>query len=215
MKVPGTDMRTNLQILTEEGTITAVVEPEKKITAAYQNMRAIPNVLVDNYAEWVEVLDLSHNKLRDISCLGEMQNLHTLILDHNLIVSTTVFPKLPRLRVLWLNFNLISEVALFIPALSRSCPNLRYLSLMGNLAAPVITDNATSEAQDIYRQYVISHFDHLRYLDDQPVAVIERIKCVKEEPSFLELLRGDMRDMFHDIREALNIKIPRKLNAIV
>ncbi|CAL1263732.1 unnamed protein product [Larinioides sclopetarius] len=151
MKVSAKDMRTNLQILTDEGTITAVVEPEKKITAAYQNMRAIPNVLMDNYSEWVEVLDLSHNKLRDVSSLVEMKNLHTLILDHNLIVSTTVLPRLPRLRVLWLNFNLISEVSLFIPPLARSCPNLRYLSLMGNLAAPIISDPATSEAQGIYR----------------------------------------------------------------
>ncbi|GBM21401.1 hypothetical protein AVEN_264834-1 [Araneus ventricosus] len=66
-----------------------------------------------------------------------------------------------------------------------------------------------------YKQYVIGHFDRLRYLDDQPVATIERIKCVKEEPSFMELLREDMRDMFHDIRGVLKIKVNRKLNAIV
>ncbi|CAL1263735.1 unnamed protein product [Larinioides sclopetarius] len=64
-------------------------------------------------------------------------------------------------------------------------------------------------------QYVIGHFDHLRYLDDQPVATIERIKCVKTEPSFMDLLREDLHDIIHDIRGALKIKVDRKLNNIV
>ncbi|GIX98668.1 uncharacterized protein CEXT_264651 [Caerostris extrusa] len=141
-------MITNLQIMTEEGTICAVLEPENRISAAYQNMRVIPHVLTENYGEWVQVLDLSHNKLRDVSRLREIQNLHTLIMDHNLIVSTTVFPRLPSLRVLWLNFNLISDVTLFVPALARSCPNLRYLSLMGNIASPFVSSGS---AQESYR----------------------------------------------------------------
>ncbi|GFT71406.1 uncharacterized protein TNCV_970821 [Trichonephila clavipes] len=87
----------------------------------------------------------------DISPLKEMPNLHTLILDHNLIVSTTVFPKLPSLQVLWLNFNLISDVSLFIPPLSRSCPNLRHLSLMGNMASPIVERNSSDRALETYR----------------------------------------------------------------
>ncbi|GFT27335.1 uncharacterized protein NPIL_312121 [Nephila pilipes] len=144
-------MITNVQILTEEGSLTAVVEPEKRISAVYQNMRSIPNVITEHYGQWVEILDMSHNKLRDVSPLKEMPNLHTLILDHNLIVSTTVFPKLTSLRVLWLNFNLISDVTLFIPPLSRSCPNLRYLSLMGNMASPIGERSSSDEGQDTYR----------------------------------------------------------------
>ncbi|GFQ69113.1 uncharacterized protein TNCT_169251 [Trichonephila clavata] len=152
MKILPQAMITNVQILTEDSNcLTAVVEPEKRISAVYQNMRSIPNVITDYYGQWVEVLDLSHNKLRDVSPLKEMPNLHTLILDHNLIVSTTVFPRLPSLQVLWLNFNLISDVSRFIPPLSRSCPNLRHLSLMGNMASPIVERNSSDRAQETYR----------------------------------------------------------------
>ncbi|GFV39926.1 uncharacterized protein TNCV_1808381 [Trichonephila clavipes] len=66
MKILPKAMITNVQILTEDGSLTAVVEPEKRISAVYQNMRSIPNVITEHYGQWVEVLDLSHNKLSQI-----------------------------------------------------------------------------------------------------------------------------------------------------
>lgn len=58
-------MFTNIQILSEDGELFhAVVDPDKRITAAYQNLRRIPNALIDHYGHWVETLDFSHNKLR-------------------------------------------------------------------------------------------------------------------------------------------------------
>lgn len=58
-------MFTNIQILTDYGeVIHATVDPEKRIIAAYQNLRKVPNALLDNFGHWVEILDLSHNKLR-------------------------------------------------------------------------------------------------------------------------------------------------------
>ncbi|KAG8195402.1 hypothetical protein JTE90_001414 [Oedothorax gibbosus] len=148
MKLLVMGMTTNVQILTEDGTVTAVVEPENRISAAYQNMRSIPMTLMENYGDWIQVLDLSHNKLRDVGPLKYVPNLHTLILDHNLISSTTLFPRLPSLQVLWLHFNLVYDAALFVPPLARSCPVLRHLSLMGNMAAPITHKGAASAKEE-------------------------------------------------------------------
>lgn len=58
-------MITNVQILTDdEEVFNATVEPDKKITVAYQNLRKIPHALINVYGQWVEILDLSHNNLR-------------------------------------------------------------------------------------------------------------------------------------------------------
>ncbi|KFM77449.1 Leucine-rich repeat-containing protein, partial [Stegodyphus mimosarum] len=143
-------MITNIQIMVDEGNIVRlVVDREKKITAAYQSLRTIPHTLADCYGHWVEVLDLSHNMIRDVSGLRSLDRIHTLILDHNLLDSTSEFPRLSSLRVLWLNHNLISDLRIFIPALAFSCPNLQYLSLMGNTAAPA-TFRDESESEQKY-----------------------------------------------------------------
>ena len=58
-------MFTNIQILTDGSeVIHARIDQEKRIIAAYQNLRRIPSALIDNFGHWVEILDLSHNKLR-------------------------------------------------------------------------------------------------------------------------------------------------------
>ncbi|GIY84721.1 hypothetical protein CDAR_310591 [Caerostris darwini] len=66
------------------------------------------------------------------------------------------------------------------------------------------------------REYVIGHFEHLRYLDDKPVAALERNKYVRmEEPSFMEDLKDTVENFFHDITSSLVVKVNKKFNSIV
>lgn len=73
---------------------------------------------------------------RNLQFLAEFENLTSLNLDHNDIDDHTVFPHMPKLQLLWLNHNNIEELYPFIKNLYESMPNLRYLCLMGNKAAP-------------------------------------------------------------------------------
>lgn len=73
---------------------------------------------------------------RRLQFLGEFENLTSLIMDHNNVDSHTILPVMPKLKLLWLNHNCIKDLFPFIKNLYSSVPNLRYLSLMGNKAAP-------------------------------------------------------------------------------
>lgn len=73
---------------------------------------------------------------RNLQFLSEFENLTSLNLDHNMIDDVTVFPYMPNLELLWLNHNRILNLFPFIKNLYTSVPNLKYLCLMGNVAAP-------------------------------------------------------------------------------
>lgn len=66
----------------------------------------------------------------------EFKELTSLICDHNNITSTSFIPFMPNLELLWLNHCKIAELYPWAQRLRHSCPNLKYLSLMGNPAAP-------------------------------------------------------------------------------
>lgn len=68
--------------------------------------------------------------------LANFDNLTSLNLDHNRIDENTVFPYMPTLELLWLNNNNVQSLYPFVKNLHRSVPNLKYLSIMGNNAAP-------------------------------------------------------------------------------
>ncbi|XP_015927086.1 leucine-rich melanocyte differentiation-associated protein [Parasteatoda tepidariorum] len=207
-----TNFTTNVEIITSDGVVkTLIVDQERKITGAYQNFRNIPGALVACYGQWVEVLDLSHNKLRDVRRLRSMTQLQTLILDHNLIVSTTLFPKLLNLKVLSLNYNLISDIQLFIPPLARACPNIQHLSLMGNLASVSSVAPTSEKEQEEYRNFVVSHFEHLQHLDDQPVSTLERVRNEKRELTLKEKFLNEISD----IKTACEIRLQRSLSSTI
>ncbi|XP_076354808.1 leucine-rich melanocyte differentiation-associated protein-like [Tachypleus tridentatus] len=137
--------------------------------------------------ECVEILDLSHNEISDVSFLTGFQRLRTVVLDHNLVGSNTVFPYLPRLHMLWLNYNLIVDFSTFIPVLARSCPALNILSLVGNDAAPSYFNGKTLEENLKYRYRVICLFPQLYRLDDQDVTTSERQAARTQNDKILSL----------------------------
>ncbi|GFR28304.1 hypothetical protein TNCT_85631 [Trichonephila clavata] len=65
------------------------------------------------------------------------------------------------------------------------------------------------------RKYVLCHFMELRYLDDKPVAAIERISRPKRETTLMEDLMDDVQNFFHDVTNSVMVKVNRKFNSIV
>lgn len=63
----------------------------------------------------------------------------------------------------------ITELYPWAQRLQHSCPNLKYLSLMGNPAAPSYLNGGNFYEYLQYRLFVISLFPNLLHLDDKAV----------------------------------------------
>ncbi|XP_067013253.1 leucine-rich melanocyte differentiation-associated protein [Anabrus simplex] len=159
-----------LVYVNNRGDDASYITAENKIlTLAYENLEEIPLNLVYNFGSSVSTLDISHNQFRCLDFLTQFDNLTSLILDHNVVDSSTAFPSMPSLRLLWLNHNKVASLYPFIRNLHNSCPNLRYLSLMGNTAAPSYLNGGSFYEYLQYRLFVISWFPDLKHLDDRAV----------------------------------------------
>ena len=103
---------------------------------------------------------------------------------------------MPKLQLLWLNNNNITELYPFVKNLYDSVPNLRYLCLMGNKAAPSYLNGGTfydylqyrlvyffllrvplCYIRFIRRLFVISWFPRLIHLDDREVTQEQRLEA--------------------------------------
>jgi hypothetical protein len=78
------------------------------------------------------------------------------------------------LHTLWINHNQIMNLSVFIQALTTHCPQLKYLSMMNNPAAPSFFNGGSYKQYVDYRHYVISQLPHLIMLDDRQVSLEER-----------------------------------------
>ncbi|XP_058794637.1 leucine-rich melanocyte differentiation-associated protein-like [Phymastichus coffea] len=148
------------------------------LSLAFENLFHMPYDIIENYGTKIQTLDISHNKFgRNLHFLAEFENLHSLILDHNNIDALSVFPFMPTLELLWLNGNKIEELYPFLKNLYKSFPNLRFLSLMGNKAAPSYFNGGSFYDYLQYRLFVISWFPHLEHLDDRTVTPEQRVEA--------------------------------------
>ncbi|XP_064644980.1 leucine-rich melanocyte differentiation-associated protein-like isoform X2 [Lineus longissimus] len=150
------------------------VKAPKRFSLAYQNVTEIPEKVMKTYGGTLEELDLTHNSFSDFRFLMDLPCLTTLILDHNHIESHVKFPSLQSLHTLWMNHNDIANLGVIIKTLSTYFPNLRYLSLMNNPAAPSYFNGGTLIQYTDYRQYLISQLPKLEALDDQPISKDDR-----------------------------------------
>lgn len=149
-------------------------EDDQRLTLAYENLEDLPYNLIECFAGFVKTLDLSHNRFKNMDFLPRFVGLSAIILDHNQISSNIVFPHLPNVTLLWLNHNRITKLHPFIKKLRSSFPGLRYLSLMGNEAAPSYLNGGTVYEYLQYRLFVISWFTNLIHLDDCAVTRDQR-----------------------------------------
>ncbi|XP_078341603.1 leucine-rich melanocyte differentiation-associated protein-like [Crassostrea virginica] len=141
---------------------------------AYQDLESIPEGLAKDEGETLEEIDLTHNRISDLRFLIDFPKLTCLVLDHNNIESHVKIASAPRLQTLWVNHNKITNLGLFISTLCKSCPNIKFLSMMNNEAAPSYFNGGTYQQYADYRHFVIAHFPKLEVLDDKKIEDDER-----------------------------------------
>jgi hypothetical protein len=137
-------------------------------------LNSIPERLLPNDKHIIEYLDLTENNLDDLRFLIELPNLRTLIIDKNRINSNVKIPRLDMLHTIWINENQIANLSVFIQTLATQCPQLKYLSMMKNPAAPSFFNGGSYKQYEDYRHYVISQLPRLIMLDDRQVSLEER-----------------------------------------
>ncbi|XP_066589970.1 leucine-rich melanocyte differentiation-associated protein-like isoform X2 [Prorops nasuta] len=151
------------------------VDCTDSLSLAFESLLFMPLDIIDSYANTIHTLDISHNKFsRNLHFLSEFENLTSLNLDHNNIDAYSLLPYMPKLQLLWLNHNNIDDLYPFIKNLYQSTPNLRYLCLMGNKAAPSYLNGGTFYDYLQYRLFVISWFPRLIHLDDRIITPEQR-----------------------------------------
>ncbi|XP_051159612.1 leucine-rich melanocyte differentiation-associated protein-like isoform X1 [Leptopilina boulardi] len=152
----------------------------ESLSLAFESLFHMPYDIIENYANSINTLDISHNKFsRNLQFLSEFENLTSLNLDHNNIDSFTIFPYMPKLQLLWINHNQIDDLFPFIKSLYESLPNLRYLCLMGNKAAPSYLNGGSFYDYLQYRLVVISWFPRLIHLDDRIITDEQRLEATR------------------------------------
>lgn len=161
-----------------------------RLTLAYEKLYDVPKTVIEQFADSVTVLDVSHNKLRNLDFVGNFKNITSIIADDNLITEKCFLPSLPGLRLLWLNHCRISSLFPWMCKLQESCPNLEHLCLMGNPAAPSFLNDGTFYEYLQYRLYVISLLRHLVHLDDRRVSEdeIQQAKQLYKKPLLTRIL---------------------------
>ncbi|CAB3235323.1 unnamed protein product [Arctia plantaginis] len=164
-------------IITSVDTSAENSDSDSRLTLAYENLYEIPKTIVERFADHIKYLDLSHNKITNLDSLVYFKNLTSLIADSNPITEDCNLPPLPKLELLWLNRCKIASLYPWVGKLKESCPNLQYLSLMGNPAAPSYFNGGTFYEYLQYRLFVISQFPSLTHLDDRRVTEDQRLEA--------------------------------------
>ncbi|KAH8313800.1 hypothetical protein KR067_012081, partial [Drosophila pandora] len=137
------------------------------------NLKTLPLKLVKKHSGHIELLDLSHNCIKDLSWLTEFEQLRHLVLDSNRMHEAhlrTLTRPLPQLEVLMLNKNEFSDLPTTIRLIKRLFPNLQYLSLHGN---PICPDGLELQPfsgylrydYQYYSNYIAQSLSKLKFLD--------------------------------------------------
>lgn len=58
---------------------------------------------------------------------------------------------MPKLQTLWVNKNSITNLSIFIEKVASSFPDLRYLSMLDNAAAPSYFNGGSKQEYEDYR----------------------------------------------------------------
>lgn len=205
-------------------------EADQALSLAFENLFHMPFDIVETYASTISTLDISYNKFsRNLQFLAEFDNMTSLNLDHNDVDTYSVFPPLPKLQLLWLNHNKIDDLYPFIKNLHSSVPNLRYLCIMGNKAAPSYLNGGTFYEYLQSRLFVISWFPHLVHLDDRAVTAEQRSEARRlfkrplldqiagntQVPECLKHLHNKMSNIFSKPSLPVTSKVPKGPNFVI
>jgi hypothetical protein len=145
------------------------------LSLGFREMRGgVPSLWVEKFRRTTRELDVSSNDLSNLDWLAPLApQLTSFVADSNHLSDNVVWPPLPHLRVLSLNRNQFSDLNALLDSLEESCPQLQYLSLVGNGCCPFFSD-AYRGTYRLYRLTVIRRLPHLRDLDSSKVSPEER-----------------------------------------
>jgi hypothetical protein len=157
---------------------------DNKLSAVSQGIRSLLELpeSITSQSPSIKGADFSFNDITDLKGLDKFRNLETLILDNNKVSSLEFLPDLPRLNTLWLNKNELMDIEAVLSAVSKQCPRLTYLSLLGNpCCANELNGNAFAEYTRL-RLYICYRIPTLKFLDAMPVTEEERAESKKQGP---------------------------------
>ncbi|XP_059932947.1 leucine-rich melanocyte differentiation-associated protein isoform X1 [Gadus macrocephalus] len=150
------------------------------LSLAHQDLSEIPYEVILEHSCRLEALDLSYNLLVENPVqLGQLEQLHTLILDRNQYTSHVKFPFMPSVTAVCINQNKIHNLPVFVDEIGRKFPNIKILCMMNNEAASSYFNGGSLTQYQDYRQYVISQLPALELLDDTVVLEKERAQARK------------------------------------
>ncbi|CAG2175211.1 unnamed protein product [Oppiella nova] len=157
-----------------------------------QDVRQIPAIIAKIYSPNAVKLDLSFNIIDTLDGIEKFTSLEELILDNNLLNDSIQFSFNPLLHTLSLNKNKLADLNKLLDHLSKMCPNLRFLSLLGNSACPDQLSHTDNDEDDYkrYRRYVIYRLPHLKFLDSTKVTAEER-RDANQRGQYLKTIRPD------------------------
>ncbi|XP_066600783.1 leucine-rich melanocyte differentiation-associated protein-like [Prorops nasuta] len=143
-----------------------------------QRAEKIPSGLLNVVGKECTSLDLSYNELTSISGIKDYANLQELVLDNNNLHHLRTLPYIPTLNTLSLNNNKLSDIDEALNTIRKCCPNVAYVSLLGNPGCPdQLTNSGTTDDDDYerYRLYAIHVLPStLKFLDSRRVSVQEK-----------------------------------------
>ncbi|EFN84386.1 Leucine-rich repeat-containing protein C10orf11-like protein [Harpegnathos saltator] len=151
--------------------------------AWYTGQRAekIPNGLVGVVGHNCLGLDLSYNELTTVSSVKNFEQLQELILDNNQLSDLKTLPRMLTLTTLSLNNNKISNIDGALDKIQECCPNVEYVSLLGNPGCPDQLTNPMSTDEDDYERYRLYAIHvlpaSLRFLDSREITQEERLNA--------------------------------------
>mmetsp|Transcript_17002 Transcript_17002/g.54528 ORF Transcript_17002/g.54528 Transcript_17002/m.54528 type:complete len:270 (+) Transcript_17002:72-881(+) len=142
-----------------------------------QGLEHVPRSLASKFGSRAKSLMLTGNQVRSMDALEKFDCCDTLILDRNELSSVDALPRMPSLGTLWLNNNTLTSLEGVLTVLADRCPQLTYLSMLGNPCCPMLDDGPVDEVErriHLYRVSVVARLPRLRFLDSRAVTTAER-----------------------------------------
>eukprot|EP00456_Euglypha_rotunda_P089450 TRINITY_DN9264_c0_g1_i7.p1 TRINITY_DN9264_c0_g1~~TRINITY_DN9264_c0_g1_i7.p1 ORF type:complete len:155 (-),score=27.68 TRINITY_DN9264_c0_g1_i7:11-475(-) len=111
-------------------------ESTTDINLSSRKLSELPEKFVKKFGSLAKRLDLTDNEIKSGLHFDGMTVLETLVLDKNNLQNFEGWPVLKSVTTLWLNNNNISDINAAMDDISKTFPNLSYLSMMVNPACP-------------------------------------------------------------------------------
>lgn len=194
---------------------------EGSISFGFDDMASMNPTIISQISDDIKNLDLSYNNLSDLSFLSSLVLLENLVLDSNVNLDFESIPILPKLKLLYVNKCQIYNIIKFIYHICKNCPNLKYLSVMGN---QLRNETGAMIDQHNFRMFVIYLIPSLVHLNDKEVGFLERKHasenhrstevqhCIQESPRPRTLPPRPIPDPRKIIRELNNPSYTYKIH---